>query len=156
MKLRAAWRVPYTEPELAVLAAEVDACAARGVTFAYAISPGLDMVFSSDADVVHLKKKLLQVWGCLWRRALVCGACLVGLMRGLDDGGSGCRSCECECCRRSRRRGCAPSPYCSMTSPQRCCPQTRPRFHRRCGGCEAPMMRAGVCDTTAAAPSTRT
>ena len=73
MKLRAAWRVPYTEPELAVLAAEVDACAARGVTFAYAISPGLDMVFSSDADVAHLKKKLLQVWGCLWRRALVWG-----------------------------------------------------------------------------------
>ena len=61
VKLRAAWRVPYTATELRTLAAEAEACAAHGVAFAYAISPGLDITCSSDEDVALLTCKLLQV-----------------------------------------------------------------------------------------------
>ena len=33
----------------------------KGITFVYALSPGLDMIFSCPKDVESLKKKLKQV-----------------------------------------------------------------------------------------------
>jgi len=44
----------------------IDAAREAGVTFVYAISPGLDITYSSSKDVVCLKHKLEQVssFGC--------------------------------------------------------------------------------------------
>ena len=39
----------------------IDAAAKEGVTFVYAISPGLDISFASAADVAALKRKMKQV-----------------------------------------------------------------------------------------------
>ena len=46
----------YTEK----LAALINAAEASGVSFVYAISPGLDIVFSCAADVAALKRKMKQ------------------------------------------------------------------------------------------------
>jgi len=39
----------------------IDEAEDHGVSFVYAISPGLDIVFSSQKEVNALKEKLLQV-----------------------------------------------------------------------------------------------
>ena len=39
----------------------VDAANDNGIDFVYAIAPGLDVVFASEADVLLLKNKLKQV-----------------------------------------------------------------------------------------------
>lgn len=39
----------------------IDAADKEGITFVYAISPGLDITFSSNADVSALKHKMKQV-----------------------------------------------------------------------------------------------
>ena len=44
------------------LAALISAAEAAGVSFVYAISPGLDIVFSCAADVAALKRKMKQVF----------------------------------------------------------------------------------------------
>ena len=41
------------------------------IVFIYALSPGLDMVFSSSKEVDILKKKIKQVWCMVWYIALV-------------------------------------------------------------------------------------
>lgn len=43
------------------LAALINAAETAGVSFVYAISPGLDIVFSCAADVAALKRKMKQV-----------------------------------------------------------------------------------------------
>ena len=56
------FRFYHSVDQLAMLIRET---ADRGVEFIYALSPGLDIVFSSDKDVDALKKKLEQVkYGC--------------------------------------------------------------------------------------------
>jgi len=44
----------------------IDAARDAGITFVYAISPGLDVTYSSSKDVICLKHKLEQVasFGC--------------------------------------------------------------------------------------------
>lgn len=39
----------------------IDAADKEGITFVYAISPGLDITFSNNADVAALKNKMKQV-----------------------------------------------------------------------------------------------
>ncbi|XP_073970684.1 O-GlcNAcase [Rhodnius prolixus] len=59
-KHRANWRDLYTVEEadhLTSLIAAADEC---GITFYYALSPGLDMAYSSTKDVAALKRKLEQ------------------------------------------------------------------------------------------------
>lgn len=60
-KLRAAWRVLYNDSELAGIKAQVDACAAHDIEFMFALSPGLDMCHSSEAEHNTLKAKLDQI-----------------------------------------------------------------------------------------------
>ena len=43
------------------LTALIEAAEAHGVSFVYAISPGLDITYSSSKDTQLLKKKLQQV-----------------------------------------------------------------------------------------------
>ena len=40
----------------------IEAAKENGVEFVYALSPGLDITFSSAKDVQFLKRKLEQVW----------------------------------------------------------------------------------------------
>ena len=39
----------------------IDVATSEGILFVYAISPGLDITFSSAADVTSLKRKMKQV-----------------------------------------------------------------------------------------------
>eukprot|EP00794_Sanderia_malayensis_P000208 gene208-823_t len=61
VKHRAFWRKLYTSEEEAKLGALISGAKAAGITFVYAISPGLDIVFSCAADVAALKRKMKQV-----------------------------------------------------------------------------------------------
>uniref|UniRef100_A0A1I8HQU2 protein O-GlcNAcase n=1 Tax=Macrostomum lignano TaxID=282301 RepID=A0A1I8HQU2_9PLAT len=58
-KHRRFWRELYSVEEIENLQSLVQAAQAAGVTFIYAISPGLDMVFSKEVHL--LKRKLVQV-----------------------------------------------------------------------------------------------
>lgn len=60
-KHRAYWRDQYTLEEAAELTQLIKETHNRGIHFIYAISPGLDITFSSKAEVALLKKKLDQV-----------------------------------------------------------------------------------------------
>ena len=60
-KHRAYWREMYSLEEADRLSQVIRAAASKGVHFIYAISPGLDMTFSSANEVALLKKKLDQV-----------------------------------------------------------------------------------------------
>ena len=46
---------------LDILKSLIEKAESKNVQFVYAISPGLDIVFSSPADIVSLKEKLQQV-----------------------------------------------------------------------------------------------
>ncbi|CAH1782880.1 unnamed protein product [Owenia fusiformis] len=65
-KHRAYWRDLYSVEEAEHLTNLISAAEAEGVTFLYALSPGLDITFSSTKDVQFLKRKLEQVqrFGC--------------------------------------------------------------------------------------------
>ena len=60
-KHRAYWRDLYSLEEADQLSRLIKEAGARGIDFIYAISPGLDITFSSSKDVVLLKRKLDQV-----------------------------------------------------------------------------------------------
>lgn len=51
----------YNDSELAAIKAQVDACAAHDIEFMFALSPGLDMCHSSEAEHNTLKAKLDQI-----------------------------------------------------------------------------------------------
>ncbi|MGO4595703.1 protein O-GlcNAcase [Leifsonia sp. 2TAF2] len=55
------WREPYPEPRLHDLAVLNQAASERGVTFVYAISPGLSMRFEDDAEHEALAAKCRQL-----------------------------------------------------------------------------------------------
>jgi len=61
LKHRVAWRNLYGRSETQRLVALVRACHRNRVSFCYAIAPGLDIQFASDADQRALRKKLAQV-----------------------------------------------------------------------------------------------
>ncbi|XP_064629897.1 protein O-GlcNAcase-like isoform X2 [Lineus longissimus] len=65
-KHRAYWRDLYSVEEAEHLTNLVEAAQENNVTFMYAISPGIDITFSSTKDVTSLKRKLEQVsqFGC--------------------------------------------------------------------------------------------
>ncbi|CAG0881623.1 unnamed protein product [Darwinula stevensoni] len=65
-KHRAYWREVYTVEEGEHLSALIAAAKENGVLFYYALSPGLDITYSSAKEVATLKRKLDQVaeFGC--------------------------------------------------------------------------------------------
>nr|XP_012148133.1 PREDICTED: protein O-GlcNAcase isoform X4 [Megachile rotundata] len=65
-KHRAYWRDLYTVEEAEHLTGLITAARDCGITFYYALSPGLDITYSSSKEVTILKRKLEQVsqFGC--------------------------------------------------------------------------------------------
>jgi len=65
-KHRAFWRDLYSVEEAENLTSLIEAATENNITFVYAISPGLDICFSSSKDVQCLKRKCEQVaaFGC--------------------------------------------------------------------------------------------
>ncbi|XP_063237337.1 protein O-GlcNAcase isoform X2 [Bacillus rossius redtenbacheri] len=65
-KHRAYWRELYTVEEAEHLTGLISAAVEKGITFYYALSPGLDITYSSAKEVSALKRKLEQVsrFGC--------------------------------------------------------------------------------------------
>ncbi|XP_063978913.1 protein O-GlcNAcase isoform X1 [Diachasmimorpha longicaudata] len=66
-KHRAYWRDLYTVEEAEHLTGLITAARENGITFYYALSPGLDITYSSVKEVTALKRKLEQVsqFGCV-------------------------------------------------------------------------------------------
>ncbi|MFJ7628597.1 beta-N-acetylglucosaminidase domain-containing protein [Streptomyces sp. NPDC097595] len=60
--LRAKWREPYPADRLAQIKDLADRAALRHVEFTYALSPGLSVCYSSDADVKALVDKFRTMW----------------------------------------------------------------------------------------------
>lgn len=65
-KHRASWRELYTVEEGEHLQGLINAAKSAGIDFYYALSPGLDITYSSLKDTANLKRKLDQVsqFGC--------------------------------------------------------------------------------------------
>jgi hyaluronoglucosaminidase len=72
-KHRAEWRTPYDDTELSHFAAVATHAAGLGVRFGFAISPGLDITYESDADRATLLAKLepMRANGVTWFLLLV-------------------------------------------------------------------------------------
>ena len=64
-KHRSAWRVPYSPSESEQLRRLIEESKLHNIRFIYALSPGLDMIFSSEKEMKLLMDKLDQVRG--WR-----------------------------------------------------------------------------------------
>ncbi|XP_077283944.1 O-GlcNAcase isoform X2 [Arctopsyche grandis] len=66
-KHRAYWRELYTVEEAEHLTGLINAAKAQGITFYYALSPGLDITYSNQKEITSLKRKLEQVsqFGCM-------------------------------------------------------------------------------------------
>ncbi|MFG2142394.1 beta-N-acetylglucosaminidase domain-containing protein [Streptomyces sp. NPDC048650] len=60
--LREKWRDPYPADQLARLKELVDRARQRHVEFTYALSPGLSVCYSSDADLKALTAKFQTLW----------------------------------------------------------------------------------------------
>ncbi|MEV0375844.1 beta-N-acetylglucosaminidase domain-containing protein [Streptomyces sp. NPDC050636] len=60
--LREKWRDPYPADRLAQIKELVDRARARHVEFTYALSPGLSVCYSSDADFKALTAKFQTLW----------------------------------------------------------------------------------------------
>ncbi len=63
LKHRAIWRELYSAEEAATLGEVIRACQQRGLRFIYALSPGLNIRYSEDAELVRLKKRFEQMLG---------------------------------------------------------------------------------------------
>lgn len=61
LKLRARWREPYTPDELNALRELIGSCLAHRIEFTYAISPGLDISYSSPADLDAIQRRFQQL-----------------------------------------------------------------------------------------------
>ncbi|KAI4470352.1 o-glcnacase [Holotrichia oblita] len=66
-KHRAYWRELYTVEEAEHLTSLITAARDQNITFYYALSPGLDITYSSSKEITALKRKLEQVaqFGCI-------------------------------------------------------------------------------------------
>jgi protein O-GlcNAcase/histone acetyltransferase len=63
LKHRALWRKPYSAAEAKSLGAVCRACAKRGIRFIYALSPGLDVRYSSEMELDLIRRRFEQVQG---------------------------------------------------------------------------------------------
>lgn len=65
-KHRARWRDLYTDDESKQLKELIQRCRTNKLNFVYALSPGLDVQYSSDEDFQYLQKKFHQIasFGC--------------------------------------------------------------------------------------------
>jgi protein O-GlcNAcase/histone acetyltransferase len=61
LKHRALWRETYSTPEAEQLGEVIRACQQRNLRFIYALSPGLDIRFSSEAELEHLRMRFGQM-----------------------------------------------------------------------------------------------
>lgn len=61
LRHRARWRDLYDETEAAELRAIISACADAGVSFIYALAPGLDVAFSTADGHAALERKIAQL-----------------------------------------------------------------------------------------------
>uniref|UniRef100_A0A0N5A9H2 protein O-GlcNAcase n=1 Tax=Syphacia muris TaxID=451379 RepID=A0A0N5A9H2_9BILA len=61
LKHRAEWRLLYTPDEIDLLQSLIKAARSQGITFVYALSPGIDIIYSSEKEVKALEDKLMQV-----------------------------------------------------------------------------------------------
>jgi len=61
IKLRARWRDPYDDGELAALGELVAGCAAHGLRFGYAVAPCLDVRYAEDGEAERLLAKVDQL-----------------------------------------------------------------------------------------------
>lgn len=60
--LRERWREPYPDAQLAKMKELVDRARSRHVEFTYALSPGLSVCYSAEADIKALTDKFRTVW----------------------------------------------------------------------------------------------
>ncbi|KAL3095435.1 hypothetical protein niasHS_007534 [Heterodera schachtii] len=60
LKHRAEWRLLYTPEEAALLESLIRAAKDNGITFVYALSPGIDIVYSSAKELKAIREKLTQ------------------------------------------------------------------------------------------------
>jgi len=60
-KHRSRWRDLYSHDESVELSQLIHLSKRFGIQFVYALSPGLDIVYSSEKDLTFLKRKLDQV-----------------------------------------------------------------------------------------------
>jgi protein O-GlcNAcase/histone acetyltransferase len=58
---RALWREPYPAADATMLARVVEACADRRVRFVYGLGPGLDIRYSDENDMEHLRARCAQM-----------------------------------------------------------------------------------------------
>jgi len=61
LKHRAVWRELYSSLEAESLSEVIQASKQRGIRFIYALGPGLDIRYSSETDLDHLKKRFQQM-----------------------------------------------------------------------------------------------
>lgn len=60
-KHRAAWRNLYEGAEIEKLSALIQKCNENGISFVYAVAPGLDIRYSEEKELEYLRKKVSQV-----------------------------------------------------------------------------------------------
>lgn len=60
---RAVWREPYSGAAEAELRELIAMCSERGIRFIYALSPGLDITYTSEADVAALNRRFDRMLG---------------------------------------------------------------------------------------------
>jgi protein O-GlcNAcase / histone acetyltransferase len=72
VKHRALWRVPYTASELEQLRVLIQDAAQHGVDFIFALSPGLDITYSCEADLEAAEQKLAQLMELGCRSFAIC------------------------------------------------------------------------------------
>lgn len=63
LKHRAVWREVYTETELTKLKEVIEACKKHGIRFFCALSPGLDIRYTSNNDLNALRVRMEQMLG---------------------------------------------------------------------------------------------
>jgi len=61
LKHRALWRERYSTSEAAALGKMIRACGQRSIRFIYALSPGLDIRYSGETELILLKKRFEQM-----------------------------------------------------------------------------------------------
>lgn len=61
LKHRVLWRESYSQSEAEALGRLISRCSTRGLTFVYALGPGLDIRYSSVSDLQTLKSRFAQV-----------------------------------------------------------------------------------------------
>src|SRR6266536_392846 len=61
LKHRALWREAYSAPEAETPGGIIQACKKGNIRFIYALSPGLDICYSHDAELDHLRKRFEQM-----------------------------------------------------------------------------------------------